>query len=64
MVGLFKKNYSSCLKYPISKNHLINVKSIIYKSYSVVADDNFGLIKEYLDELNCILTFIIDILDT
>jgi hypothetical protein len=42
----------------------MSVKSIIYNSYSVVAEDNLGFIKEYLEELNCILTLIIDILET
>jgi hypothetical protein len=48
----------------MSKNHLIIVKSIIYSNYSVVAGDSLGLINEYFEELNCILTFIIDILET
>lgn len=33
MIGLFKKNSSNCLKYDMSKNHFISVKSITYSMF-------------------------------
>ena len=59
IIGLAKKNSSRFLNILLYKNHLIKVKSIIYKISYGVAARSLGLINEYLDDENCILILFI-----